>query len=99
MSEGWHVVIENATGEAVSMGTLVAHPLRDGLGVVELSAFDAAALLEGRGVWVASTRSVRPCVPPVPDVTTEQLRSWMGQTLGMSTGEIDDAFREAARIA
>ena len=94
----WRVVID-AAGECRSIGTVVASQLPPGWSAVAISDADAAALLQGRGVWVASTLSVRPCVPPVPDVTTAQLRAWMGMYLGMRSGEIDDAFREAARIA
>ena len=99
MRDVWHVVIDAATGEAVSLGTVVASPLRVGLAAVELSDADAAAIREGRGVWVAATRAVAAIPEPVPEVTADQLRLWMIRCLGMTPPQIDDACREAAELA
>jgi hypothetical protein len=45
-------------GEAVSIGTVLADPMPDGLTVVELSEVDAGVLAAGRGRWDAATLSV-----------------------------------------
>jgi len=98
MPDAWHVVIRETTGEAVSLGTQLASPLRDGLAVVHLSTDDAEAIMAGRAVWDATTRCVSPCTPPIPDVTADQLRLWMLRCLGMTPPEIDDAMREASEL-
>lgn len=89
MSEVWFAVIDATTGEAVSLGTVVASPLRAGLAAVELSDADAAAILEGRGVWVASSRAVTVLPEPVPEaVTPWQLFTWLWQSRGVTTAHI-----------
>jgi hypothetical protein len=54
----WFVVINRDTGEAVSIGTVVADPLPLGLVAVAITEADADALNKGRGLWDAATRSV-----------------------------------------
>lgn len=97
MPDAWFAVVD-AAGECRSIGTRVADPLPAGLLAVSLSAVDAAALLDGSGVWVPASRSVRVAVAPAPDVTMDQIRIWMHMALGMTTADVDAAFREAARM-
>lgn len=100
MSDGWFLVIDSE-GQCRSMGTRVADPLPVGLEALPLSSPDAAAILSGQAAWSPVVRRVVPIPvpPPVPEVTNDQLRAWMAHTLGMSAADIDNAFREAARIA
>lgn len=77
-------LIHDQSGAAVSIGTVVADPLPDGLTAVALSEQDAERLRSGAGRWDATSRSVV-AVPtdlpadPLLDVTdirdTTKLRS------------------------
>jgi hypothetical protein len=58
-------LIHNAQGVAVSIGTVVADPLPDGLTAVALSTDDAAKLSSGWG-WNPNTLAVD-IEPPPPD--------------------------------
>lgn len=90
MSDRWHVVIDAATGEAVSIGTRVASPLRPGLAAIELSDADAAAIREGRGVWVAAARAVAAIPEPVPEaVTPWQFFTWLLRHRGVTPAAVE----------
>ena len=51
-------LIHDETGEALSIGTVLADPMPDQLTVVELAETDADLLAAGRGIWNAATLSV-----------------------------------------
>lgn len=53
----WHLLYNDATGKAVSIGTVIADPLPDGIVAVVLSDADADALGKTRQ-WDATTRTV-----------------------------------------
>lgn len=95
MSEAWFLVID-ASGECRSIGTRVADPLPSGLRAAQISNSEAESFLEGALRWDAATSSFVAMPPPVPNVTADQIRNWMAQMLGMTAGDIDDAFREAS---
>lgn len=57
MSEHWFAVID-ASGVAVSFGTVIADPMPPQFVALPLSDADADALNNGRGYWNAATRSV-----------------------------------------
>lgn len=77
MSEQWYVVCD-AGGNSVSIGTVVADPLPEGLSAVALSAEDSAALLSGAAAWDAATRTVQALPVPVPSsVTARQIRLYL----------------------
>lgn len=57
MSE-WYIVIHSDTGEAYSVGTVIADPMPAEFVALPLSATDADALNKGRGYWHAASRSV-----------------------------------------
>ena len=83
MPEQWFLVAD-ASGNAVSMGTVVANPLPAGLTAVALSDADAAAMLSGESCWSASARALVAVVPPVPEyVTRWQMRSWLWRVKGI----------------
>ena len=54
----WYAVIHRETGEAVSVGTVVADPLPAELVAMPLSEADADALNTCRALWDAVSRSV-----------------------------------------
>jgi len=46
----WYLIYDLG-GKAVSIGTVLADPMPDGLTVVELSETQQELLLSGRGIW------------------------------------------------
>jgi hypothetical protein len=65
-----YAVHQTDNGQLVSVGTIVAEPLPDGLAAVALSDVDAAALRDNTGIWSPSTLAVI----PNPDYAAEQIR-------------------------
>lgn len=59
-----YAVYNTATGELVSIGSMVADPLPEGLGVIELTG-DHLGLLNGTRRWVPGSLTTEP-VPPDP---------------------------------
>jgi hypothetical protein len=102
----WYMVFAATTGREVSLGTVVADPLPQGLASVALSDADAAAIREGRATWDAETRSVVTLPPVVPEsVTPYQFRVALLRA-GVSLAQVDaliDALpqpqRDEARVA
>lgn len=102
----WHMVYDAATGREVSLGTVVADPLPQGLASVALSDADASAIREGRAAWDAEARGVVMLPPVVPDsVTPYQFRVALLRA-GVSLAQVDamiDALpqpqRDEARVA
>ena len=77
MIDQWFVIVDGS-GAAVSLGTVVADPLPEGLSAVALSEADSALLRDGRGTWDDTTRSVVALPQPVPEsVEARQLRAWL----------------------
>lgn len=54
----WHVVYVVATGEAYSVGTVLADPMPPRYAVAPITDAEAEALNAGRGCWDAASRSV-----------------------------------------
>lgn len=54
----WYIVIRRDTGEAYSIGTVVADPMPPEFVAVPLSGVDADALNSCRAVWDAASRLV-----------------------------------------
>jgi hypothetical protein len=70
-------LIYDETGQAVSIGTVLADPMPEQLTVVQLAEADANLLAAGRGIWDAATLSVvtKPehLWPPMPDDDLDDL--------------------------
>ena len=70
----WNLVYDTATGQGVSLGTVLANPLPANLTALELSEQQSTAVLSGAMVWDAATLSLIPT--PRPFVTAlEHLQS------------------------
>jgi hypothetical protein len=54
----WHIVLHRETGEAFSVGTVLADPMPAEFVAVPLLDADADALNKGRGYWDAASRTV-----------------------------------------
>ena len=57
MSE-WYIVIRRDTGDAYSIGTVIADPMPAEFVAIPLSDADADSLNKGRGFWDAASRYV-----------------------------------------
>lgn len=103
----WWMVYEVASGRSVSLGTSVSPSLPASLTATPLPEADAEAILSGRAIWDAATRTVVPAPAAVPgEVTPYQFRVWlldhgitMAQIDGMIAAIPDAAARERARVA
>jgi hypothetical protein len=102
----WYIV-KNGSGEAVSMGTVLANPMPSGLAAVALSDADASGILAGEKRWDAATQTVVAVTQPVPEsVTRWQLRTWLLRSLGVNPAAVssliggiqDAATRAQAQI-
>lgn len=58
--ETHYVVYDASTGEAVSIGSVLANPLPDGLTTYELSAEEAELIYSGQIMWDSTTLQVVP---------------------------------------
>lgn len=58
--ENWHILYETATGKSVSIGTLIADPIPDGLTSLALTDEEAHELYHGQLAWNEETRSLVP---------------------------------------
>ena len=72
--QNWHLLYNTATGESVSIGTVIADPLPEGITALPLTDEQGEGLQNGTLIWDAATRSLIPTPPP--SVTAEEhLRS------------------------
>lgn len=58
MSDQWYIVTRADTGEAYSVGTVLADPMPPKFMAVPLSGEDAERLNSGRALWDAASRSL-----------------------------------------
>ena len=72
--QNWHLLYNTATGQSVSIGTVIADPLPAGITALPLSDAEGEGLQNGSLIWDAATRTLIPTPPPA--VTAEEhLRS------------------------
>jgi hypothetical protein len=72
--QNWHLLYNTATGESVSIGTVIADPLPEGITALPLTDEQGEGLQNGTLIWDAATRTLIPTPPPA--VTAEEhLRS------------------------
>lgn len=96
MSDQWHVVYDSATGDACSIGSGTIGSLPTGLASAAITDAQADAILAGESRWDSATRAVVPIVPPpLPEVTVDQIVTWIASQ-GLDP---DLAIREAAGLA
>ena len=58
MSDVWQIVIRRDTGEAYSVGTVIADPMPSEFVALPLSEADAESLNKGQAAWDSASRSV-----------------------------------------
>jgi hypothetical protein len=72
--QNWHLLYNTATGESVSIGTVIADPLPEGITALPLTDAEGEGLQNGMLVWDDATRTLIHTPPPA--VTAEEhLRS------------------------
>jgi hypothetical protein len=92
-NEQWYIVCDE-DGNSVSIGTVVADPLPDGLFSIALSDSDAELLNSGLGIWDANSRSIIVIPTPVPtSISARQIRLWLIQH-GIQLDQIDNAIQQ-----
>jgi hypothetical protein len=74
--QNWHLLYNSTTGQSVSIGTVIADPLPEGITAQPLTDAEGEGLQNGSLIWDAATRTLIPT--PLPSVTAEQ---WVEQHL------------------
>jgi hypothetical protein len=70
----WHLLYNTASGQSVSIGTVIADPLPEGITALPLTDAEGEGLQNGSFIWDAATRTL--IATPPPAVTAEEhLRS------------------------
>jgi len=72
--QNWHLLYNTTTGQSVSIGTVIADPLPEGITALPLTDAEGEGLQNGTLQWDAASRTLIPTPPPT--VTAEEhLRS------------------------
>jgi hypothetical protein len=72
--QNWHLLYNTTTGQSVSIGTVIADPLPEGITALPLTDAEGEGLQNGTLIWDAASRTLIPTPPPA--VTAEEhLRS------------------------
>jgi hypothetical protein len=66
----WHLLYNTTTGQSVSIGTVIADPLPEGITALPLTDEQGEGLQNGTLIWDAASRTLIPTPPP--SVTAEQ---------------------------
>jgi hypothetical protein len=62
--QNWHLLYNSTTGQSVSIGTVIADPLPEGITALPLTDAQGEGLQNGTLVWDAVTRSLIATPPP-----------------------------------
>jgi hypothetical protein len=68
--QNWHLLYNSMTGASVSIGTVIADPLPEGITALPLTDEQGEGLQNGSLIWDAATRTLIPTPPPT--VTAEE---------------------------
>jgi hypothetical protein len=60
----WHILYNTASGQSVSIGTVIADPLPEGITALPLTDQQGEGLQNGSLIWDATTRTLIPTPPP-----------------------------------
>jgi hypothetical protein len=72
--QNWHLLYNTTTGQSVSIGTVIADPLPEGITALPLTDEQGEGLQNGSLIWDAASRTL--IATPPPAVTAEEhLRS------------------------
>jgi hypothetical protein len=62
--QNWHLLYNTTTGESVSIGTVIADPLPEGITALPLTDEQGEGLQNGSLIWDAASRTLIPTPPP-----------------------------------
>jgi hypothetical protein len=62
--QNWHLLYNSTTGQSVSIGTVIADPLPQGITALPLSDAEGEGLQNGSLIWDAANRTLIPTPPP-----------------------------------
>jgi hypothetical protein len=62
--QNWHLLYNTTTGQSVSIGTVIADPLPEGITALPLTDEQGEGLQNGSLIWDAATRTLIPTPPP-----------------------------------
>jgi hypothetical protein len=68
--QNWHLLYNTTTGQSVSIGTVIADPLPEGITALPLTDEQGEGLQNGSLIWDAAPRTLIPTPPP--SVTAEE---------------------------
>jgi hypothetical protein len=68
--QNWHLLYNTATGQSVSIGTVIADPLPEGITALPLTDAEGEGMQNGNLIWDAASRTLIPTPPPT--VTAEE---------------------------
>jgi hypothetical protein len=68
--QNWHLLYNTTTGQSVSIGTVIADPLPEGITALPLTDAEGEGLQIGTLIWDAASRTLIPTPPPV--ITAEE---------------------------
>jgi hypothetical protein len=60
----WHLLYNTESGQSVSIGTVIADPLPEGITALPLTDAEGEGLQNGTLIWDAATRTLIPTPPP-----------------------------------
>ena len=64
MTMNWHLLYNTTTGESVSIGTVIADPLPEGITALPLTDAEGEGLQNGTLIWDDASRRLIPTPPP-----------------------------------
>jgi hypothetical protein len=62
--QNWHLLYNSTTGASVSIGTVIADPLPEGITALPLTDEQGEGLQNGTLIWDAASRTLIPTPPP-----------------------------------
>jgi hypothetical protein len=62
--QNWHLLYNTTTGRSVSIGTVIADPLPEGITALPLTDEQGEGLQNGSLIWDAASRTLIPTPPP-----------------------------------
>jgi hypothetical protein len=60
----WHLLYNTTTGQSVSIGTVIANPLPEGITALPLTDAEGEGMQNGSLIWDAASRTLIPTPPP-----------------------------------
>jgi hypothetical protein len=72
----WHILYNTASGQSVSIGTVIADPLPAGITAIPLTDEQGEGLQNGSLIWDAASRTL--IATPPPAVTAEEFLASVG---------------------